>query len=134
MSEVPDKGAELFDVSLLVQTDLTPDNDKDNAGDVPEAVSYVRLMPVSAERKQTTLYNYFRYVFDFGEAGLSLSDILDSGELLAVYADIYYNEDINYDELAYGTLFLYDYKTDIVKERLTSKDKQAIKKYVEVAE
>ena len=134
LSEVPDKGAELFDVSLLVQTDLTPDNDKDNAGDVPEAVSYVRLMPVSAERKQTTLYNYFRYVFDFGEAGLSLSDILDSGELLAVYADIYYNEDINYDELAYGTLFLYDYKTDIVKERLTSKDKQAIKKYVEVAE
>lgn len=134
LDKTPATDAKLFDLTLVLQTDLTPDNDKDNAGDVPEAVSYVRLMPVSAERKQTTLYNYFRYVFDFGEAGLSLSDILDSGELLAVYADIYYNEDINYDELAYGTLFLYDYKTDIVKERLTSKDKQAIKKYVEVAE
>ena len=130
LSEIPKTDEKLFDVSLVIQTDLTPDNDKDNAGNVEGAVEYTRLMPVSETRQQTNLYNYFRYVFDFNEIGLDLSDMLESGELLAMYTDIYYNEDINYDELPYGTLFIYDYKTDIVKEKLTSRDKRAIEEYI----
>ncbi|MBQ8849019.1 MAG: hypothetical protein IJ011_01645 [Clostridia bacterium] len=129
LEAVPDRNAELYDVSLVVQTDLTPDNDSDNGGNVPEAVSYTRIFPSSVRREQSNLYNYFRYVFEFDSAELSLSELLESGELLAVYADIYYNEDINYDETAYGTLFLYDYETDIVKKKLTSKDRRAIEEY-----
>lgn len=130
LAETPSLDAELYDVSLVLQTDLTPDNDKDNAGDIAEAVAYERINPTSVRRERTNLYNYFRYVFEFGDE-LSLADMLESGELLAIYADIYYNEDINYEEPAYGTLFLYDYKTDSVTERLSGKDKRAIKAFIE---
>ena len=129
LDKAPSRDAELFDVTLMVQTDLTPDNQKDNAGNIKGAVEYTRLFPTSVEREQTNLYNYFRYVFEFDAAELDLSLLLDDGILLAVYADVYYNQDIDYEDTAYGTLFLYDYKTDIVKQRLSSADKRAIKNY-----
>ncbi len=129
LAEVPSKDAELFDLSMVIQTDLTPENKDDNAGNIAEAVNKTRIYPVSAQRERTSLYNYFRYVFDLDEAGLSLSELLESGELLAVYLDVYYNEDVNYEEYAYGTLFLYDYKTDIIEQRLSMKDRRAIRDY-----
>jgi len=125
---IPDRHDELFDVSVVLQTDLTPDKKDDNAGNIEGTVAYTRLHPTSVQRKTTNLYNYFRYVFEFGEE-LDLSELIESGELLAIYADVYYDQDINYEELSYGTLFLYDYKTDIIRERLTLKDKAAIKNY-----
>ena len=131
LEEVPSTDAELFDVSLVLQTDLTPDNKDDNAGNIEGTVAYTRLLPTSAERETTRLYNYFRYVFEFDREGVSLSQLLESGELLVIYADVYYEEDVNYEERAYGTLFLYDYKTDIVKQRLSAADKRAIKGYTE---
>ena len=131
LGEAPSRDAELFDLTLTLQTDLTPHITTDNAGNIEGTVGYTRLFPTHVEREQTKLYNYFRYVFEFDEADLSLSDMLDNGILLAVYADVYYNQDINYDERAYGTLFLYDYKTDMVKQRLSGGDKRAIKAYIE---
>ena len=130
LAEVPSVEAELFDLSMVIQTDLTPNNKDDNAGNIDEAVSKTRIFPVDVRRERTKLYNYFRYVFDLSEAGLSLSELLESGELLAVYLDVYYNEDVNYDEYAYGTLFLYDYKTDIIEQRLSARDKRAIRDYI----
>lgn len=130
LDPAPTPEEELYDLTLLLQTDLTPDNTADNAGDIEGSVAYTRLYPTSVEREQTTLYNYFRYVFEFDTEELSLSDMLDSGELLAVYADVYYNKDINYDKMAYGTLFLYDYKTDIIRQSLSGKDIRAIKSYL----
>ena len=129
LAEVPSRDAELFDVSLVLQTDLTPENDQDNAGNIEGSVALKRFLPVSAERETTNLYNYFRYVFIFDE-GYDLQALIESGELLAVYADVYYNEKIDYDAQSYGTLFLYDYKTDIVRQRLTLRDKNAIKEYI----
>ena len=131
LDKVPSKDAELFDLTLLLQTDLTPDNDKDNAGDIEGTVEYTRLFPTSVERKRTNLYNYFRYVFELDGAELELSQLMENGSLLAVYADVYYNQDINYEDTAYGTLFLYDYKTDNVKQKLSLADKNAIRKYAE---
>ena len=131
LAELPPTDAELYDVSVVVQTDLTPENSEDNAGNVPEAVAFARIHPCDVKREQSNLYNYFRYVFDFDDAGLSLSELLEDGELLAIYTDVYYNQDINYDELAYGTLFLYDYKSDIIEKRLSLRDRQAIKKFGE---
>lgn len=129
LSEVPSTSAKLYDLTLVIQTDLTPENNTDNAGNIEGTVAYTRLQPTALERKQTKLYNYFRYVFEL-EEGMELPEMIESGELLAVYADIYYNEDINYEENAYGTLFLYDYKTDVIKQRLGARDKSAIKDYV----
>lgn len=129
LDEIPPTDAELFDVTLLLQTDLTPDNDKDNAGNIEGTVAYTRLQPSSVKRERTNLYNYFRYVFEFDTAELSLSELLEDDLLLAVYADVYYNQDMDYSDTAYGTLFLYDYKTDDVALRLTAKDRRAIKNY-----
>ena len=129
LAEVPAKDAELFDVSLVLQTDLTPENKDDNGGNVEGAVAFKRFHPVSSDRKITGLYNYFRYVFIFDDEH-DIEALIGSGELLAVYADVYYNEKIDYDQLSYGTLFLYDYKTDIIEERLTLRDKNAIKEFI----
>ena len=129
LDKVPSRDADLFDVTLVAQTDLTPDNKNDNAGDNKEAVEYTRVFPTSVERKQTKLYNYFRYVFEFDSEGLDLSELLEGDLLLAIDADVYYDHDIDYEDTAYGTLFLYDYKTDVIKQHLTSRDKRAIKEY-----
>ena len=129
LAEVPAKDALLFDVSLVLQTDLTPENSADNAGNVDGTVALKRFHPVSEEREITGLYNYFRYVFIFDEE-YDIEALMESGELLAIYADVYYNEKIDYDALSYGTLFLYDYKTDIVKQNLTLRDKNAIKEFI----
>ena len=131
LAEVPPKDAELFDVSLVLQTDLTPENKDDNAGNVAGTVKLTRFFPEAAltERKTTSLYNYFRYVFIFDE-DYNIEALMESGELLAIYADVYYNEKIDYETQSYGTLFLYDYKTDIVKQRLTLSDKNAIKEFI----
>ena len=84
---------------------------------------------VTSDRKN--LYNYRRFVFELDSAGLSLSDLTEKELLLAVYADIYYKGDVNYEEPAYGTLCLYDYITEIEDCRLTRKDRAAIKDYLE---
>ena len=128
LEDVPDLNELLYDVTLYVQTDLTPENSEDNAGNMEGVVSYTRVHPVESltthERKP--LYNYYRYVFDLSSVGLSLSDLLESGELLAVYADIYYNQDIDYEETPYGTLCLYDYLAKREVYRLKSGDCKAI--------
>lgn len=131
LAAVPDTSDELFDVSLVLQTDLTPDDDSDNGGNVKGAVAYKRIMPSSVVREQTKLYNYFRYTFDLGAEGLDLSELIDSGELLATYLDIYYNEDIDYESTAYGTLFIYDYKAKALGKKLSSRDVRAIEQYAE---
>lgn len=130
LSSVPDRGEELFDVTLSLATDLTPDNPDDNLGNAEESVGFVRVHPVSVSADRKNLYNYRRFVFDLGAAGLSLSELLDGKLLLAVYADIYYKGDVNYDEPAYGTLCLYDYITEINPGRLTKKDRAALDAYV----
>ena len=128
---VPEADAYLFDVSLCIMTDLTPDNDKDNEGNIKESVEYTRILPTDSSHAQKTLYNYYRYVFEIDEDRLSLSKLMDSGELLAVFADVYYVEEIDYEKTPYGTLCLYDYATDKVTVRLSSADRSAIKKFTE---
>lgn len=133
LTEIPSPDDHLYDVSICIQTDLTPDNKEDNAGDVDGSVGYERIFPNAelTKHERKNLYNYYRYVFDFGEAGLSLSDMLESGSLLAVYADVYYVNDINYEEQAYGTLCLYDYLTERVDVKLKARDRSAIKAFAE---
>lgn len=134
LSEVPARDAELFDVSLLVATDLTPENDKDNLWTDEEyddtAVGMTRVHPTSMTRDKKQMYNYCRYVFDLDTAELSLSELIESGELLAVFTDIYYNQDIRYDEEPYGALCLYTYLDKTHKVKLTGADKKALDDYL----
>lgn len=132
LSETPDRTEELYDVTLVLATDLTPDVTQDNAGNDPESVSFVRLHPVSHTSDEKNLYNYRRFVFDLDEAGLSLSDLTgENGLLLAVYADVYYNQDIRYDEEAYGTVCVYDYTQEKQRVALEKADKKALAAYKE---
>ena len=131
LSETPDRDSELFDVTLLLATDLTPENTDDNLGNDPESVKLTRVHATSVTSDTKNVYNYRRLIFDLDESGLSLEDLVESGELLAVYADIYYIEEINYDESAYGTLCLYDHLAKTYDVKLSGADKRALRKYGE---
>ena len=129
LAETPSRDDELFDVTLLIATDLTPDNDEDDLGNNPDSVKLVRLHASSVEADTKNVYNYRRFVFDLDEIGVSLSELLEKEELLAVYTDVYYVGDVNYDETPYGTLCLYDHLSKIEPVKLSGRDKRALRKY-----
>lgn len=131
LGEIPDRDSELFDVTLLLATDLTPENTDDNLGNDPESVQMTRIHATSVTSETKSVYNYRRLIFDLDESGLSLEELVESEELLAVYTDVYYIEEINYDEPAYGTLCLYDHLSNTYDVKLSGADKRALRKYGE---
>lgn len=129
LSEVPSRDEDLFDVTLLLATDLTPENTEDDLGNDPDSVKLTRVHASSVTAEKKNLYNYRRFVFDLDEIGVSLEDLLESGELLAVYTDIYYVGDVNYEETTYGTLCIYDHLSGTHEVKLSGADKRALRKY-----
>ncbi len=129
LTEAPDRSEDLFDVTLLLATDLTPQVETDNFGNDPESVAFTRLYPVSVTSDQKFMYNYRRMVFDLGEADLSLSELIENDLLLTVYADVYYTEDVDYSADPYGTLCLYDYTMEKKPVPLSSADKKALREF-----
>ena len=117
LSEIPDKSEELFDVTLVTTTDLTPNNREDN--DNTDALKMERYYPSTATRTETSLYTYYRFVFD---------DIEVAPETLFVFADIYYEGDLNYDKRPYGTLCLYDDESAWVSYKLSGKERRMLAK------
>jgi hypothetical protein len=102
---VPDRTAELYDVTLYVAYDLTPWDTTDNDGNNPESVKFVRYYPTESKSASTLMYNYRRLTFD----GIDMN--VTENPVLAVYVDVYYVEDIDYEKDSYGTLCIYDYAT-----------------------
>ncbi len=131
LSETPSRDDELFDVTLLLATDLTPENTEDNLGNDPASVKMTRLHASSVTEDTKNIYNYRRFVFDLDEIGVSLEKLLEDGELLAVYTDIYYVGDVNYDETPYGALCIYDHLSPKETVKLSGKDKRALRDYVQ---
>lgn len=117
--EVPARDGVYYDVTLVKVIDLTPDDATDN--DKEEHLKYERYYPTedATARESTSLHNYFRYVFE----GISTEDALE------IYVDIYYNEDIDYDEDAYGSIRVYSSENRTRVYPLTSRDKKALKNY-----
>lgn len=130
LDSVPDRAEELFDVSLVLYIDLTPDNEEDNYDIGSGAVKTVRIPCTSKERANSKLYNFYRYVFDFenGEEPIDLETLLDSGTLIAVHTQVYYKGDLDYEKTAYGALCIYDYRRDNEPLKLSKNEKEALSK------
>ncbi|MBE6693523.1 MAG: hypothetical protein E7589_02005 [Ruminococcaceae bacterium] len=127
LSEMPSRDEELYDVSLVVAYDLTPEDTSDNLKSEEGSVELVRYYPTSSESDKKNVYNYRKLVFDGVDMNAS------PNRVLAVYVDIYYNKDINYDKDSYGTLCVYDYITEEKYGRkdfeFSAEDIKAIKAY-----
>ena len=128
--ELPDRTERIYDVTLVLNIDLTPEDTSDNAKNDPESVRQIRIHATTEELAQKSLYNYSRLVFDLPE-GEDLRTLLDEGRLLVAFVDVYYVEDIDYEDTSYGTLCLYEYKLDKVDVKLSGSDKKALKAYGE---
>ena len=126
LPSIPSPEEELFDVTLLLAIDLTPDNPDDNLTNDPASVRFVRCKPSAVQSDAKHLYQYRRCVFDLADCGEDMEALLDSGLLLAVYTDIYYIGATDYDTTAYGTLCLYDYLGERLGVRLSGKDVKAL--------
>lgn len=124
LETMPDRAEMLYDVTLCVAYDLTPDDPSDNDGNNPESVRFERYYPDrdTIGTAQKNVYNYRTYLFD----GIVIDETV-----LAVYADIYYVGDIDYEKEAYGTLCLYDYSTPRVSIELKKADTEALEAYKE---
>lgn len=119
---------EVYDISILVAIDRTPDNKEDNLGNEEESVEFVRCKGTMALSDTRSLYNYRRMVFQLDDAGIELRELMEKELLLAIYADICYVGDVNYDK-PYGTLCLYDYVSNDVVIELEKRDVKAIETY-----
>ena len=123
LPERPDRHGEYFDVTLVVAYDLTPDVTTDNLESHPDSVKLVRYHATTSETAETLLYNYRRLTFD----GIDMT--VTENPVLAVYLDVYYLEDLDYEEESYGTLCIYDFITEKKYIELSKKDQEALECY-----
>ena len=132
-AEPLERGRDWFDVTVTVAYDLTPDNPDDNALNDPECVRFERFVPTSCVKDTKNLYNYERLTFD----GIDIFESLDENgnpvmreDVLAVYVDIYFNEDIDYQKEPLGTLMIYVYGNEENRptyvEPISQKDAEAL--------
>ena len=138
LAEIPDRGEDLFDVSLVVIYDLTPENQDDNEKQTfaspddtteegetvdinrTDSVMRVRYSPSAQEPAQKNVYNYRKLVFD----GVDLSG--EEYPVLGIFVDVYYKDDIDYTKNSYGTLSIYNYNFSDKAYKLTGDDKEAL--------
>ena len=124
LEEVPARDSEVYDVTLVIVLDKTPENKDDNLTGKDDSTEEVRLFPAKCGAATANMYNYRRFVFDFGD--YDLEKMLSDGTLIAVFADFYYVEDVNYEKEAYGTLCLYDYITETYPYELTKNEEKLV--------
>lgn len=132
LDEVPPRDADMFDVSLVFAKDLTPYDDSDNLGNAEGSVEFIRCFGETVCETEKNLYNYKKMIFRTDEAGIDLSDMLEENTLLAVYTDFYldYAEfEPNYDEEPIGAVCLYDYLSEDMRIKLSSRDIKAIESF-----
>ena len=129
LSEPPSRDEEVYDVTLLFAIDLTPDDKEDNLGNDEGSVNFIRCHGEVTLTAQKNLYNFRRIVFELDDAEINISELLDSELLLAIYADFYYNEAIDYEAEPYGTLCIYDFKSANIPVKLEKHDVKAIQAF-----
>lgn len=115
LAEIPSREEDLFDVSLILTTDKTPEDKTDNSD--PSTLQKERIVPTSVKRETTALYTYYLLVFE---------NVTVEDTTAGVFVDIYYNEDINYDASAYGTLCIYSPDDEWLERSPSRNDKKAL--------
>ncbi len=128
LETVPDREQDLFDVSLVFYIDLTPDNPNDNDDVNSEGLKKIRVKPTEKICERTTLYNFYRYSFDFenAEEPIDMSQLMEDGLLIAVHAEFYYGSEPDYTETPYGALNLYYHLRSNYDVKMSTKDKKAL--------
>ncbi len=128
LDATPDRSEKLFDVSLVLFIDLTPENKEDNYKKGSDTVKEIRVTPILERSDKTKLYNFYRYVFDFdsAEEEVNLAELIQKGELIAVHTQFYYIGDLDYESDPYGALCIYDYRAKIKDVKLSGKDISAL--------
>ena len=128
LDPAPDREQDLYDVTLVFYIDLTPDDLTDNEEISDKTMRKIRVKPFDSTSERTTLYSFYRYSFDFDDAEepINMQELIDEGLLIAVHAEFYYNQDINYDQLPYGALNLYYFQRSNSPVKLTAADKKAL--------
>ena len=129
LDATPERSENVYDVTLFFTVDLTPDDNEDNAELSEKGTRTFRCSGEIVATQEESVYNYRKFVFDLDECGEDLGELLASNTLLAVYADMYYVGDLNYDENPYGTLCLYDYKTKIKTVALSKEECEMIENW-----
>lgn len=119
LSEIPDRKTEIFDITIVKTTDLTPDDPDDNLDE--NALKEERFYP-SEEPKTAykSLYSYRKFIFD----NITWDDAV------GLFVDIYYNDDIEYSEKPYDVLCIYDALMEMEERSLSGADKRVLKKAV----
>lgn len=120
LSEIPQREQELFDITIVKTTDLTPDDKEDNTD--RSALREERFYP-SGEPKEAykTLYSYRKFIFD---------DVTYE-DAVGMFVDVYYAEDVDYNETPYDALCIYDALMDMEERSLTAADKRVLKSALE---
>lgn len=116
LEQVPPRGTEIYETSLVVLRDLTPQDKSDNV-DGSESIGKTRIYPTAHEITTTTLYTYIYYTFD----GVSLEDTI------AIFFDVYYPSGATAQGAEpYGTLRIYHEQSECIPRELTKQEKAAI--------
>lgn len=119
LSDIPPRGEEIFDASVVQVVDLTPDDLADNTDD-SLMLQKVRHTPTAHIIDTTALYTYVLYTFD----GITISD-----DTITAYLDVYYGLEPDYATPAFGTLRLYHREDPKLEVKLTSKEEKLLKEY-----
>lgn len=115
LTETPDRAEHLYDLSIVIKKDLTPDiyDDFDEEG----CYTLERYYPSLENSGTRNVYNYRKAVFD----GIVIDETT-----LGVFVDIYYVGDIDYEKPAYGTLCIWDLTSENLPVKLTQNDIEAL--------
>ena len=116
LSTAPEKKDELFDITVVKTTDLTPENDEDNLK--RENLKEERFYPAGEPKTAyTSLYTYKKFIFDN----------IEWEDAVGLFLDIYYVGDMDYSDVPYDALCIYDALMDMDERGLSGADKRALK-------
>lgn len=129
-----ERGKDWFDVTVTVAYDLTPENTADNDINNPTSVRFERYQPSACVKDTKNLYNYERLTFDGIDICAGFDDEgnpIMRPDILAVYVDIYFNEDIDYQNEPLGALLIYVYGNErsVLTDTLGKKDVAALEAF-----
>ena len=128
LSEIPARDSEVFEYSLVVAIDLTPEDKSDNLSDDEDKVKLVKCSGKVTDSCAKNMYNFRRVVFELDEVGIDLEALVNDGTLIAIYMEYFYvgTED---GGAALANMCIYDYLNDTEHVKLTRKDKKAIEAF-----